>query len=426
MNNLRWLIHEELIKNLTPVDKNTTIEKSGIPMTYDENKLYIDNSEAHSLVIGTTGSGKTQSTLLPQARLSIRAGETIIVNDVKGEIKESLSEDLNKYGYDTIVINLADPTNSNFYNPLKMPYDLYKNGNKDQAMELLENIAYYLLSEKKSPNSDPFWENSAINYFTGLALYLFDKSNEEVTINSILNLSTEISSSKERLEMIKADIEKNPSVNMNLTGILQAPVETRGSIISVFSQKIKLYVSRENLSNMMSKTDFDMIKAINGKTAIFIISGTAQYASSLIPLIINELYYCVDMFGNKEKRVNILLDEFGRLKAMKDIITIINNSRSINVKLTLFIMSFLELKNTYGDEVTELIKISCGNIIYLLASDIETLDEISKMCGYEKTGNRLITPEELKLLDKFEAIILVPRLLPIKTKLIADYLIEWN
>ena len=426
MNNLRWLIHEELIKNLTPVDKNTTIEKSGIPMTYDETKLYIDSSEAHSLVIGTTGSGKTQSTLLPQARLSIRAGETIIVNDVKGEIKELLTEDLNKYGYDTIVINLADPTNSNFYNPLKMPYDLYKNGNKDQAMELLENIAYYLLSEKKSPNSDPFWENSAINYFTGLALYLFDKSNEEVTINSILNLSTEISSSKEKLEMIKADIEKNPSVNMNLTGILQAPVETRGSIISVFSQKIKLYVSRENLSNMMSKTDFDMIKAINGKTAIFIISGTAQYASSLIPLIINELYYCVDMFGNKEKRVNILLDEFGRLKAMKDIITIINNSRSINVKLTLFIMSFLELKNTYGDEVTELIKISCGNIIYLLASDIETLDEISKMCGYEKTGNRLITPEELKLLDKFEAIILVPRLLPIKTKLIADYLIEWN
>ena len=48
------------------------------------------------------------------------------------------------------------------------------------------------------------------------------------------------------------------------------------------------------------------------------------------------------------------------------------------------------------------------------------------MCGYEKNGNRLITPEELKLLDKFEAIILVSRLLPIKTKLVVDYLIKWN
>ena len=426
MNNLRWLIHEELIKNLTPIDKETTIEKSGIPMTYDDTKLYIDNSEVNSLVIGTTGSGKTQSTLLPQARLSIRAGETIVVNDIKGEIKELLTEDLNKHGYNTIVINLGDPTNSNFYNPLKMPHDLYKNGNRDQAMELLENIAYYLLSEKKSNNSDPFWENSAINYFTGLALYLFEKSNEEVTLNSILDLSTEINSSKEKLEAIKSEIANNQSANINLIGILQAPVETRGSIISVFSQKIKLYVSRQNLSNMMSKTDFDMIEAINGKTAIFIVSGTAQYASSLISLIINQIYYCIDIYGNKKKRVNVLLDEFGKMKAMKDIISIINNSRSINIKLTLFIMSFLELKNAYGDELTELIKISCSNIIYLLANDIETLDEISKMCGYEKTGNRLITPEELKLLDKFEAIILVPRLLPIKTKLIADYLIEWD
>ena len=87
---------------------------------------------------------------------------------------------------------------------------------------------------------------------------------------------------------------------------------------------------------------------------------------------------------------------------------------------------FLELNNAYGTEVTELIKISCGNIIYLLANDIETLDEISKMCGNEKDGSRLITPEELKLLKQFEAIILMPRILPIKTKLLPDYLIEWQ
>ena len=67
---------------------------SGIPMTYDDDSLYIDDKAIHSLVIGTTGSGKTQAILLPQARLAIKAGESIVVNDVKGEIYESLKDDL--------------------------------------------------------------------------------------------------------------------------------------------------------------------------------------------------------------------------------------------------------------------------------------------------------------------------------------------
>ena len=37
-----------------------------------------------------------------------------------------------------------------------------------------------------------------------------------------------------------------------------APNETKGSIISVFKQKVKLFSSRENLSEMLAYSDFDM------------------------------------------------------------------------------------------------------------------------------------------------------------------------
>ena len=70
-----------------------------------------------------------------------------------------------------------------------------------------------------------------------------------------------------------------------------------------------------------------------------------------------------------------------------------------------------------------------GNIIYLLANDMETLQEISALCGQTLTENRiepLITKEELKLLNNFEAIILMPRIYPIKTKLLPDYKIDWT
>ena len=70
-----------------------------------------------------------------------------------------------------------------------------------------------------------------------------------------------------------------------------------------------------------------------------------------------------------------------------------------------------------------------GNIIYLLANDIETLQDISKLCGNQQSERGiepLISVEELKLLNNFEAVILIPRIYPIRTKLLPDYEIDWK
>ena len=50
------------------------------------------------------------------------------------------------------------------------------------------------------------------------------------------------------------------------------------------------------------------------------------------------------------------------------------------------------------------------------------------MCGNKKEKDNivpLVTPEELKLLKDFEAIILMPRINPIRTKLVPDYKTNW-
>jgi type IV secretory pathway TraG/TraD family ATPase VirD4 len=52
---------------------------------------------------------------------------------------------------------------------------------------------------------------------------------------------------------------------------INAPQDTKGSILSVFRQKIRLFASRENLSEMLAYSDFDMRKIGKEKTAVFII-----------------------------------------------------------------------------------------------------------------------------------------------------------
>jgi type IV secretory pathway TraG/TraD family ATPase VirD4 len=191
---------------------------------------------------------------------------------------------------------------------------------------------------------------------------------------------------------------------------------------------MRLFASRENLLNLLSKTDFDYQNINKEKTAIFIISNNKPVSKILIPLIIEEIYYSATLNENG-KRLNIVIDDFENLIPIKNFSNILTLSRSYNIKFTIYIRSILELRNAYGKEGTEVLKIVFGNIIYLLSYDIETLEDISKLCGNtltEKGLVPLITEDELKLLDNFEAIILIPRINPIKTKLIPDFEIKWD
>ena len=86
MNYAQWKNMTELMSELTKVDKTLNLDRSGTPLTYDDDHLYLDTKDHHTLVIGSTGSGKTQSVVLPQIKLAMYTGESLIVKDNNGEI----------------------------------------------------------------------------------------------------------------------------------------------------------------------------------------------------------------------------------------------------------------------------------------------------------------------------------------------------
>ncbi|MBQ2639641.1 MAG: type IV secretory system conjugative DNA transfer family protein [Bacilli bacterium] len=425
MSYARWATKEELLSKLEKVEVNKKIDKSGIPLAYEENNLYIDNNVSHNLVIGSTGSGKTQTTILPMINLAISAKESIVVNDPLGELYEINKEKLQKEGYEVAVLNFNKPDSGISWNPLDIPQKLYDNGDKDKASKMIEDIAYYIFTDTSRKEVDPFWVNSTINYFTGLTLYLFENSKENINLLSLIDLKEQIE--KEGSKKFIEKIDKNSVVYKNLSSILLAPPETRGSILSVFTVKIKNYISREKINNMLSNSSFD-IKSINKKpTAFYIISDKYSFGNSLIPLLINQIIDSISLEKENNIRVNIFLDEFDFLVPIKDFSRLIEYTRRFNVRITAVIKSYTHLYNMYTKEEVELLKMCFGNIVYLLSNDIYTLEEISRQCGNKSSKKEpLITPEELKTLDIYEAIILMPRMMPIRTKLLPNYEINWD
>ena len=126
MNYAHWKNMAELREELTKVDKDLNILRSGTPLTYDDNNIYITDKDHHTLVIGSTGSGKIQSVVLPQIKLAMYTGESLIVKDNNGELYEQIANHLEDKGYKVLAYNFQDTTLGNNYNPLSLPYHYYK------------------------------------------------------------------------------------------------------------------------------------------------------------------------------------------------------------------------------------------------------------------------------------------------------------
>ena len=440
----RWSKEKE-IKNAPKVVRVPISEKdskaAGAVLINNGKDMWVDNSENHTLVIGATGSGKTKSVVDPLVYSLAKAKESMIITDPKGEIYKEHSNMLRDRGYDIIVLNFREPQHGNCWNPLTLPYQLYKAGNTDKATELVDDVALNILKDKKA--QDPFWENSAADYFSGVALGLFEDAKEdEVNLNSISYVTTVGEEKCPPSNYIKEYFNmkgESSTPYVFASNTINSPTETKGGILSVFRQKIRLFASREQLSEMLSKSDFNMRDIGKKPTAVFmVIHDEKTTYHALATIFIKQCYETLidvaqECGGKLPVRTNFILDEFANMPPLKDVTTMVTAARSRQIRFTFIIQNFAQLNDVYGKEDAETIRSNCGNLIYLLTTELAALEEISKLCGEKKSKDKektastpLVTVSDLQKMKLFEAIIMRSRLNPFKTKLKPSFEIDWG
>ena len=440
----RWAKDKEIKAELECVPiKSKSSKAAGVPIILKDDEMWVDNGDYHSLVIGATGSGKTQGVILPTVHSLAKAKESMIITDPKGEIYEKTSNMLRSKGYQILLLNFRDPQNGNAWNPMSLPYQMYKSGNQDKAIELLDDLALNILYDESNKNADPFWEKTSADYFSGVALGLFEDAKEdEININSI-SLATTVGEEKfGGSTYIKEYFNaKDPgsAAAINASSTIMAPSETKGSILSVFKQKVKLFASRENLSEMLSYSDIDLESIGKKPTAVFIvIQDEKKTYHSLVTILLKQIYETLirvaqENGGQLPIRTNFLLDEFANMPPLKDVTTMITAARSRRIRFTMIIQNFAQLDDVYGKEEAETIRGNCGNIIYLITTELKALEEISKMCGEVKSkkddktaSTPLVTVSDLQRMKQYEVIILRLRKQPFKTKITPYWKLDWG
>lgn len=440
----RWATDAEFKKGLEIVNiKDEHIDAAGIALHSKKGKMWVDNGEDHYLVMGATGSGKSVIVAKPMIKLLAKHGESMILTDPKGELYEETAELLKANDYNIITLNFRDPQRGNAWNPMSLPYKLYKEGNTDKAIELLDDLALNILYEEKS-SGDPFWEKTAADYFTGLALGLFeDGTPEQINVNSV-NLMSSLG--EERFGGPNNNYakeyfnSKDPSkaAYINASGTVFTADETKQGIMATFKQKMKLFSERENLSEMLSYSDFDMREIGRKKTAVFlIVQDEKKTLHPLATIFIKQCYETLidvaqESGGKLPFRTNFILDEFANMPPLKDVTTMVTAARSRLIRFTFIIQNFAQLTQVYGKENGDTIRGNC-NLLYLISSEIAALEEISKMCGEVKSKDKektastpLVTVSDLQRLSQFEIIVLRRRMFPYKTKFETDFQVDWG
>lgn len=457
----RFSTQSEIKKNFKKENVNH-IKEAGFPVSFsnDLKTIYFDRETPHYVYLGSTGSGKSVTAVIPTCTFisASKKKRSVFITDPKGEIYSTTSKMFQDRGYKILTIDFRHPELSNKINilePIIIEYEEYikyekqsiEEKDKDKKLEynnlamsslaetnrLISSLATMVMQEKQE-QKDPFWNESAKNLLEGIIGFFLEEyklgniTREKITMTSIRkfqNSTMEVQNSKK----FKDYINKRPYGSKSkdaLVSILSASDNTYKSITAVFGQKMNIF-DDINVANVTSTSDFNFNILGSEPVALYVIVPDEDKTYfTLVTIIVGLLYRdLVKLANSNDKKklpyeIDFILDEFANCPPLADIEAIVSVARSRGMHFHFFIQSFSQLDNVYGKDVAQIILDNCG-LVYLKTNTQETAEAISKRLG-KKTiesnsvrqsvsllnyngdrstnliGRDLMTPEEVKQL----------------------------
>jgi type IV conjugative transfer system coupling protein TraD len=336
--------------------KNYSI--SSIPLPNDVEFL-------HTIILGSTGTGKTNAILdlLDQIRQN---GDRAIIYDKMGTYTANYYQ-----AQKDVILNPLDQRSKSwsFYNEIRKESDY-------------DYIASALIPEKKD-SSGPFWNDSARRVFSVFAQKLKNQTKENPSNKKFLQLLL-----KSNFKIL-ADFLSSTSA----TSLINAESEkTSLSILAILSAYLS---SLKYLKDDDSDDNFSIrnwIELENNDSFLFISSRSDQH-DSLQPLISTWIDIAIkallsleqNNYSKSEKRrVWIILDEIGSLQQMPSLLDGLAQSRQFGGAFILSLHSISQLKSIYGKDKTDTITSLCRNKLFFAGADDETAEYCSQNLGHQE------------------------------------------
>lgn len=329
----------------------------------------VDNRK-NILVSGNMMSGKTTSILLPITEELINKKESLFFVDSKQEYINYYYDKLKENNYNILIFNLKTLEKSESWNPLKYPYDLFKNGDVDKAQEEVEKISNTLCSS---------FEASSL--VAGLILGLFEDAAEaEINFSSVYSMLNEINIKYGVDNYLKKYFSLKDKLSPAYIHIFPS-TDITNDIVKVVREKLQLYVSRNKLVNFTTNTTFEYESIIEKPTAIFFIGREDNKSvNTLVSMFVEQLFgYLIEV--ENSRKFNFILDNLDSIEKINNLLGMMNASFTQNIRFILSTRCISYLTDKYDSYILNLV-----DVITLNKNDI-----VLKIDGITNTVSKEVT-----------------------------------
>ena len=387
---------------IAKIDMNEKIEKAGMPINkINEYLLIYDTGAVHSLNYGSTRSGKTRKLLSVFVMLIVKAGESAIFHDNKGELYRRFHKLFERFGYTVNVIDFRFMKKSQHWNPLKLIVDCFKNKKEprvDDADQFTDDFVNQVVVD--NGQGERIWIDGQKAMIKSIILAVVQANIKDSRKNlfsvyqvlSLLGKEVTFKGEKNPKMLLTAYINSLEEINparVAFTPIANSPDKTRGSFMTSTLSTLAIY-NGQNLAKLLSESDFSFSDYANGKHVLFIINPdeNSKYnpiVSVLIDQAYQELVRCATATKDMhlKKRLHFLLDEAGNMAPINQIQNKLTVALSRWIFFHLFLQDDNQLDEVYGEQIAKIIRGNCNLKTFISSADMNTCKAISEEIGNE-------------------------------------------
>lgn len=409
-------------------------------------------SNNNMVVVASSGKFKTTSVVVPNL---LSGGANKIVLDVKGELMRDYGLYLKEKGYTIRCLNLKYPEQSDRYNPFEYIET------EEEIIKLIANIQKSI-TPPDAMKGEPFWDDGVALYLQSLFYYEWwyaEKEGRTKEFNNVLilvnleaqkDLSKPVEKGKQPVTMLQTKMDEladedspdNPAVR-DYRKLKDGAAETVRSIIIITNAKLKLCETKA-LKRIFEEDDMHLKEFATGvggtlekpnknKLIIFLCVDDSDQSynfvcSMLYSQALTILMRMADnnLGGSLPIPLELWLDEFYAGARPADCAQLMGVIRSRNISMIPILQSVSQLKDLYQGEKAEIIHDNCPIFWFGGCGQgaIETQKAISELLGkatvdiasdgsngnnrsnnYQKAGRELMTPAEVKNMNKHNCIV---------------------
>jgi type IV secretion system protein VirD4 len=412
-----WMSKIKLKKLLNT--KNSGLVIDGI------NRLSKKDSRENLLIVAPTGQGKSSGFVIPNI-ISLDNSSSVVV-DPSGEVFDSTAAGMQEMGFNIKVWSPVRKSHS--FNLLQNVHSI-----KDAGM-----VGDSIMSRFANKNN-PIWHKSggtllqSIFYF--LHLMSFGQSLHYKNMDNVLRF---LSLSYEDQELL-VDYVENQDLSFLYSSFKNANKEAKGGIQLMAKEGVELFLE-PNVGGITQDHNFDFKELRNKNTIFYLIfpEMEIEYYSPLLQIFFGQLFH----FANLNKDGNdivTILEEAGNMGYIPNLPKATTTLRKYGVSISLVLQELKQLNAIYGNENAEVIKSGgCVTKLFLPGLGSPACKEISEMLGREtitnesknksvsikhtsssKTesnmGRQLMTPDEIRMMKNWTAIMVRKNEKPAKLK----------